>query len=176
MSLDFLKSVAPTVLSLLSGGATAGLAGLAVEAVGTALGISDATKEKVTEVLSSGTLSADQIMNLKVAEQNVKVKLAELGVKLEDIAQTNVTSRWTADMSSDSWLSKNVRPLALIWWTLALTGLIFLDGFIKEFTPDAAYIVLMGEIIKMIYTAYFVGRTVEKAIEMVQVRKAGETQ
>jgi hypothetical protein len=87
------------------------------------------------------------------------------------VAQQNVTERWQADMSSDSWLSKNIRPAALVYLTVAFTGFILIDGFVESFKPDQAYVQLLAELLKMVYAAYFVGRTVEKGIEMYQAHK-----
>lgn len=141
-------------------------------------------KEAVEEKLgikipdSPAQLTPEVLQQLKIAEMHheevlmeMAQKRAELEVRAEEIAQGNVTDRWKADMSSDSWLSKNVRPMALVYWTVALSGLIILDGFLPSFTPDQAYVILMAEIVKMVYAAYFVGRTVEKGIELHQVHK-----
>lgn len=103
-------------------------------------------------------------------------KKAETILAAEKVAQENVTDRWKADMSSDSWLSKNIRPAALIYLTLIFTGLILIDGFVKEFMPDSAYVQLLAELLKMIYTAYFVGRTIEKGMELYQVHQTVRSQ
>ena len=95
----------------------------------------------------------------------------KLEMEAEKAAQENVTDRWKADMSSDSWLSKNIRPTALVYLTVAFTLFILLDGFIESFSPDSAYVQLLAELLKMVYAAYFVGRTVEKGIEMYQTNK-----
>lgn len=99
------------------------------------------------------------------------VRQAEAEIKAEQVAQENVTERWKADMSSDSRLSKNIRPLTLVYLTMAFTVFILLDGFIESFKPDNAYVTLLAELLKMVYTAYFVGRTVEKGMELYQTHK-----
>lgn len=101
----------------------------------------------------------------------LSVEKSKLEIAAEQVAQENVTERWKADMAADSWLSKNIRPMSLIYLTAAFTVFIVLDGFIESFSPDGAYVTLLAELLKMVYTAYFVGRSVEKAIEMVQVSK-----
>lgn len=95
----------------------------------------------------------------------------EIDIKAEQVAQEAVTERWKADMSSDSFLSKNIRPVTLVYLTLAFTGFILIDGFVEAFSPDPAYVTLLAELMKMVYAAYFVGRSVEKAIELVQTHK-----
>lgn len=99
------------------------------------------------------------------------LRKAEMEIKAEQVAQEAVTERWKADMSSDSWLSKNIRPSALIYLTIAFTGFILIDGFVESFAPDQAYVTLLAELLKMVYAAYFVGRSVEKGIELVQTYK-----
>lgn len=81
MNLGWLKSIAPTVASALGGP----LAGLAVEAVGSAFGWSDATKEKVEETLSRGQLSGEQVAALKTAEMQLRAREQELGFKFEEL-------------------------------------------------------------------------------------------
>lgn len=95
----------------------------------------------------------------------------KLDIAAEQVAQENVTERWKADMSSDSWLSKNIRPSALIYLTIAFTVFILLDGFMDSFNPDVAYVTLLAQLLKMVYAAYFVGRTVEKGVEMYQTHR-----
>jgi hypothetical protein len=82
-----------------------------------------------------------------------------------DIAEAQeVTKRWEADMSSDSWLSKNIRPMALI----AIFGAYFLFAMMSAFGYDANqnYVQLLGQWGQIVFLAYFGGRTAEKIIEM----------
>jgi hypothetical protein len=79
---DILRAVAPTLATLLGGP----VAGLAVEAIGHAFGWSDATKEKVEQTLKSGNLTGEQIERLRIAEDQVKVRMRELDIDLERIA------------------------------------------------------------------------------------------
>lgn len=131
------------------------------------LGISLSAPKTPEEVASLRTLEIQHEQFLTTAAlENKRVDAA-----VESAAAGNVTERWKADMASDSWLSKNIRPSALIYLTGAFTVFILLDGFIETFNPDAAYITLLAELLKMVYAAYFVGRSVEKGIELVQVYK-----
>lgn len=76
-----LKTVAPTAATLLRGP----LAGLAVKAIGDAIGVPDATQEKIEQAFQSGQMSGDQLAALKLAEQNLKLELKKLDIDLENI-------------------------------------------------------------------------------------------
>lgn len=94
------KSVAPTAATLLGGP----LAGMAVEAIGNALGISDATKEKVVDALQSGNLTAEQMGALKQVEADLKIKLKELDIKLEEIQAADRASARSMQITTKSWI------------------------------------------------------------------------
>ena len=81
MDLTWLKNLAPTVATALGGP----LAGLAVEAVGSAFGWKDATKEQVTEALTAGRLTSEQIVALKQAEMSMVERERELGFKFAEL-------------------------------------------------------------------------------------------
>ena len=97
---------------------------------------------------------------------DAQVKQAEINLKLESVAQESVTKRWEADMLSDSWLSKNIRPLALIH-TLLLLDLMVVLAFFKITIPDG-YLSLIAQLLMLMVGAYFVGRTVEKGVDVYQ--------
>jgi hypothetical protein len=78
--------------------------------------------------------------------------------------QQNTTDRWTADMSSDSWLSKNVRPMTLVYILTAYLTLAILDGF--GFKISESYVTLLGQWGMLVMGAYFGGRTLEKLADM----------
>jgi hypothetical protein len=86
------------------------------------------------------------------------MKLLELDM-YEAIA---VSERWKADMTSDSWLSKNTRPLTLIYLTLASTILIIIDSFHTLFDVDTAWVELLKTLLVTVYVAYFGSRGAEK--------------
>lgn len=92
---------------------------------------------------------------------NVALEQAKLDVAAEQTAQTAVTDRWKFDMSSDSWLSKNIRPLSMIFLTVAVTLMAFLNGS-TAFKPEESYVELFKQLLLLVFGAYFVGRTVEK--------------
>ena len=92
-----------------------------------------------------------------------KQKIQELLEKADQDAQTQITERWKLDMQSDSFLSKNIRPLVLIYLTVIFTALAFFDGNIGGFQVDQAYIPIFQSLLITVYGAYFVGRTWEKS-------------
>ena len=92
-----------------------------------------------------------------------KQKIQELLEKADQDAQAQITERWKLDMQSDSFLSKNIRPLVLIYLTVIFTVLSFFDGNIGGFQVDEAYIPIFQSLLITVYGAYFVGRTWEKA-------------
>ena len=73
-----------------------------------------------------------------------------------------ISKRWESDMKSDSWLSKNTRPMALIFLTLSLIVFILLDGFTTSFGIDSEWINLLKSLLITVYVAYFGSRGVEK--------------
>ena len=91
-----------------------------------------------------------------------KQKIEELLEQADKDAQDQVTKRWELDMQSDSFLSKNIRPLVLVYLTVIFTVLSFFDGNIGGFQVDEAYIPIFQSLLITVYGAYFVGRTWEK--------------
>ena len=78
--------------------------------------------------------------------------------------QNNVTDRWKADMGSDSWLSKNIRPMALIAIFVAYFMFTAMSAF--GYNAQESYVQLLGQWGQIIFLAYFGGRTVEKLADM----------
>ncbi|MGI9555751.1 MAG: 3TM-type holin [Cyanophyceae cyanobacterium] len=92
-----------------------------------------------------------------------KQKIQELLEQADKDAQAQVTDRWKADMASDSFLSKNIRPLVLIYLTIIFTILSFFDGNIGGFKVAQQYVPIFQSLLITVYGAYFVGRTWEKS-------------
>ncbi len=86
-------------------------------------------------------------------------------------AQQQVTSRWEADMKSDSFLAKNIRPLVLIFLTVVFSALAFTDGNIGGFKVAKEYIPIFQTLLVTTYGAYFVGRSYEKGITTIKKNK-----
>ena len=95
-----------------------------------------------------------------------KQKLEALLAQAEQAAQSQVSQRWEADMKHGSWLSKNIRPITLIFLTVIFTVLSIFDGNInigdKAFTIGAAYVPVYQTLLMTVYAAYFAGRSIEK--------------
>jgi hypothetical protein len=123
---------------------------------------------KVLEVIGNvlpdqGTLGI--VKNLITSDTNIEPEDKEMAMKLleQDIAEMqNVSNRWNSDMKSDSWLSKNTRPLTLIYLTLASTILIVIDSFHTLFDVDTAWVELLKTLLITVYVAYFGSRGAEK--------------
>ena len=92
------------------------------------------------------------------AEQKVKELIASYEVQMEK----EISSRWNADMKSDSWLSKNVRPLVLVFLVIATVLLIFIDAGAIDFTVEAKWTDLLQLVLITVIGAYFGGRSLEK--------------
>ena len=84
-------------------------------------------------------------------------------MKLDIEEMESVTQRWSADMKSDSWLSKNVRPLSLIFLTVTTVTLIYLDFYHgDELDVPSEWIELLKSLLLGVYIAYFGSRGIEK--------------
>ena len=92
------------------------------------------------------------------AEQKIKEIIANYEVEMEK----NITSRWEADLKSDSWLSKNVRPMVLIFLIVCTMLLIFIAAGAIKFNVKDSYIDLLQLVLITVIGAYFGGRSFEK--------------
>ena len=92
------------------------------------------------------------------AERKVKELIANYEVEMEK----NITSRWQADLKSDSWLSKNVRPMVLIFLIACTMLLIFIDAGAINFNVKDSYVDLLQLVLITVIGAYFGGRSLEK--------------
>ena len=92
------------------------------------------------------------------AEQKIKELIANYEVQME----REISSRWQADMASDSWLSKNVRPLVLIFLVISTVLLIFIDAGVINFVVEAKWTDLLQLVLITVIGAYFGGRSLEK--------------
>ena len=104
----------------------------------------------------------DNLTTTKEEKLEAKRLITEILEKADKDAQEQVTARWNADMQSDSFLSKNIRPLVLIYLTFIFTICAFFDGNIGGFTVAGQYVPIFQSLLITVYSAYFVGRTWEK--------------
>jgi len=104
------------------------------------------------------------VKNLISSDSSIKPEDKEMALKLleQDIAEmNNVSARWNSDMKSDSWLSKNTRPMTLIFLTLAMTIFIVLDSTILLEIKDG-WVSLLEALLITVYVAYFGSGGAEK--------------
>lgn len=99
----------------------------------------------------------------KMAQDGELAKLAN-EAKLFEVEQSNLTERLKADMGSDSWLSKNIRPMTLIFILAGYFTFAMMSAFGKD--TNANYVELLGQWGMLIMSFYFGGRTLEKIIDM----------
>ena len=92
------------------------------------------------------------------AEQKIKELIANYEIEMEK----NITSRWEADLKSDSWLSKNVRPMVLIFLIVCTMLLIFIDAGALDFEVKSSWVDLLQLVLITVIGAYFGGRSFEK--------------
>ena len=92
------------------------------------------------------------------AERKIKELIANYEVEME----RNITARWEADLKSDSWLSKNVRPMTLIFLIVCTMLLIFIDAGAINFNVKDSYVDLLQLVLITVIGAYFGGRSLEK--------------
>jgi hypothetical protein len=141
--MNLLKSAAPALATAVAGP----MGGMAVKAIADKLGVSPSITE-VTKALQDNP--------------DLALKLKEIDTRAFEAETKAVSERWQADMASDSWLSKNIRPLTLIYILTAFNLMSILDGF--GFKIAEAYVNLLGQWGMVVMTAYFGGRTLEKVM------------
>jgi len=92
------------------------------------------------------------------AEQKIKELISSYEIEMEK----NITERWKMDMASDSWLSKNIRPLVLIFLVVSTVLLVFIDAGVIAFEVKASWVDLLQLVLITVIGAYFGGRSLEK--------------
>ena len=110
----------------------------------------------------------DNLTTTKEEKLEAKRLMQVILEKADSEAQEQVTDRWEADMNSDSWLAKNIRPLVLVFLTFVFSLLAFADGNIGDFKIAKEYIPIFQTLLVTVYGAYFVGRTWEKAKSIIK--------
>ena len=104
----------------------------------------------------------DNLSTSKEEKLEAKRKIKELMVRHKIEVEKNVTARWQSDMNSDSWLSKNVRPLVLVFVIACTMLLVFIDSGSIKFEVEEKWTDLLQLTLITIIGAYFGGRSVEK--------------
>ena len=104
----------------------------------------------------------DNVVTTKEEKMQLKNEMKKMILDSENDLQKNVTDRWKADMASDSWLSKNVRPMTLIFVLLCTMLLIFIDAGTIDFVVEEKWTDLLQLVLITIVGSYFGGRSIEK--------------
>tara|TARA_R100001082_G_scaffold79535_1_gene46857 strand:- start:1587 stop:1979 length:393 start_codon:yes stop_codon:yes gene_type:complete len=104
----------------------------------------------------------DNLTTTKEEKLEAERKIKELIANYEIEMEKNITSRWEADLKSDSWLSKNVRPMTLIFLIVCTMLLIFIDAGAISFSVDEDWKDLLKMTLMTCIGAYFGGRSYEK--------------
>ncbi len=111
--------------------------------------------EKISDIIDKHTFS-------KVEKAQFEKEMTEVWINAESDIQKNVTERWKTDMNSDSWLSKNVRPLVLIFLVVSTVLIVFIDAGFINFEVKDNWVDLLQMVLITVIGAYFGGRSYEK--------------
>jgi hypothetical protein len=134
-------------------------------------------------ILGIGTKLIDKLIPDPAQKAEAQLKLAELAqsgelakmaneTELYKTEQNNLTQRQQADMASDSWLSKNIRPMTLVYILVAYLMLALLDASVIDIAD--AFVELLGQWGMLVMSFYFGGRTLEKIIDIKNNNKGKE--
>ena len=124
----------------------------------------------LTSIFSSGATALvdsvggvlDNLTTSKEEKLEAARKIKELVANYEVQMEKEISSRWNADMKSDSWLSKNVRPLVLVFLVVSTVLMIFIDAGVISFNVEAKWTDLLQLVLITVIGAYFGGRSLEK--------------
>ena len=124
----------------------------------------------LTKIFSSGATELvegvgsviDNLHTSKEEKLAAEQKIQELIASYETQMEKEISSRWQADMASDSWLSKNVRPLVLVFLVVATVLMIFIDAGTINFVVEPKWTDLLQLVLITVIGAYFGGRSLEK--------------
>ena len=124
----------------------------------------------LTNIFSSGATELvkgvggiiDNLHTSKEEKLAAELKIKQLISDYEVEMEKNITSRWEADLKSDSWLSKNVRPMVLIFLIVCTMLLIFIDAGALNFEVKSSWVDLLQLVLITVIGAYFGGRSLEK--------------
>ena len=104
---------------------------------------------------------------LKAITKDKDIPVKDKETMLADLQQDvmemqEITKRWESDMSSNSWLASNIRPLSLAFLTLSLFIYVILDSSLEGFKIASEWVSLLGNLLMLVYGGYFGARTLEK--------------
>ena len=124
----------------------------------------------LTTIFSGGTKDlvkgvGDVIDNLHTSKEEkleAEQKVKEIVASYQTTLEKEISSRWNADMQSDSWLSKNIRPLVLVFLVVSTVLMIFIDAGTINFVVEDKWTDLLQLVLITVIGAYFGGRSLEK--------------
>ena len=118
-----------------------------------------------SDLVSSVGGVIDNLTTSKEEKLEAERKIKELVANYEVEIEKTITDRWKSDMASDSWMSKNVRPMVLIFLVVSTVLMIFIDAGALSFNVEAKWTDLLQLVLITVIGAYFGGRTIEKKIK-----------
>lgn len=119
-------------------------------------GVSDIVPDAGILKLVGSLISKDDVLAPKDKEEALKL------LEMDIVEMQEVSKRWSSDMSSDSWLSKNVRPMMLIFLTISTWLLILMDSLNIEFGVGTEWIDLLKSLLITVFVSYYGSRGIEK--------------
>ena len=115
-----------------------------------------------TELIKGVGGVIDNLHTSKEEKLAAELKIKELISNYEVEMEKTITDRWSADMNSDSWLSKNIRPMTLAFLVISTVLMIFIDAGTIKFTVEDKWTDLLQIVLITVIGAYFGGRSLEK--------------
>lgn len=115
-----------------------------------------------SKLLGNADKVIDEVVTSQEEKLTLKNKLQEIVNEHQAVVEQEVSKRWQADMNSDSWLSKSIRPLVMAWLVVATTLLIFIDAGVITFVVEDKWVDLLQIVLITVIGAYFGSRGLEK--------------
>ena len=115
-----------------------------------------------TELIKGVGGVIDNLTTTEEEKLTAEEKIKDMILGYEGEMQKQVSERWKSDMNSDSWLSKNVRPMTLVFLIICTMLLIFIDAGFLNFNVKDSYVDLLQLVLITVIGAYFGGRSLEK--------------
>tara|TARA_R110000772_G_scaffold244020_1_gene357014 strand:- start:75 stop:455 length:381 start_codon:yes stop_codon:yes gene_type:complete len=119
-------------------------------------------KNLLGNLLSKADVIVDEVITSQEEKLQLKNELQKIINDHEAVIDQEITKRWESDMKSDSWLSKNIRPLTLAFLVVSCVLLIFIDAGVISFVVDEEWKDLLKMVLMTTIGAYFGGRSYEK--------------
>ena len=127
--------------------------------------------EAVSGIIKGLGDAIDKNVTNKGERESLKNETTAILLSYKQSSENELTERLKIDMSSDSWLSKNIRPSSLIFTTIVITILTIFDGNIGKFEFNTAYVSLFQSLLMLQYGFYFGGRIAEKIMQQFYKNK-----